>query len=238
MKYFNLAVAIMAVAAAPPLLGQNDPFKELPKTLSKHRNETTLKDGAGILYGDGNNNFCSDVLKAANEFSLAHGNKGKGIVFRLSIKPTAAKPIVITMENEDGAYLLNVKRLSGYGGYEIGGIELSGRILIEKSIAEKLIQTAKSEGFAKLANMSYVDREATSASFDGTWWTLEVIGDGNLKIIDLHCPEDLLDGQFHDDAHVSKKSVSDLIEFGKSLLKWIGLAEVDYIEVLNPRANQ
>ena len=212
----------------PVVYGQFDPFVDAFNRRDDHKRPTVDENGIPYSEIDGCN-FCADVLKTANEKSFKGLPSKPATSFRLTLRPTFSKPVIIMYHEDSVSDYIEIKRLSGKGGYDLGHVELYGKIKVAKNTISRITQTIKSKAFENLSKMSYEERVA-SVALDGAWWTLETLDIRGLKVIDLHGPEALRDNLSEDRVLVSKFAVSEFVKLGKDLFEIVGLSRSGYFE--------
>lgn len=183
MKPLILALSLSSLLAAEPV--RTDPFDPLASDEQKPAPVARIMDLQGAHYfPEGTGLFTGPVLRSAGEMALK-SRPDSGLTLRLTVMPTFGKPTVFRLYQRDGLSYLSVKRLSGFGGYELGHIELSGEFLVHSLLLKSLSEKTASARLSPLFNLDKEKRESMT-TVDGVCWSLEVLAEGKqLQVIDV-----------------------------------------------------
>jgi hypothetical protein len=135
--------------------------------------------------------FVNEYIEKFGEESILRGSE----VYRIVIWPTFHNPIMVQVEMNGTELKLTAKKLSGQGGYEVGGIEKSTVVPInEKQFAgvRKLVQESGLTGMP--TRETRFDGKPGEMNMeiclDGSHWIIQTLIDGKSHSVVRYCPED------------------------------------------------
>ena len=166
---------VLVIVLAPVLCAAEESKKEDEK-------EPLL---AKEVFDVSTNEWYSKHFNAMKEPALSPLAKDKeAVVYRFTCLRTFDKPFAIKITKTKDGYLLVRKILSGKGGYEPGKLQFSGEMRLKPDALaafEKLLADEKFQDWKD---------EEESGGLDGSQWIVEVVKNGNYKVVDRWSPRE------------------------------------------------